>query len=69
MSEKSEEHGKTPTTEEKNEEKLDILNLPPRKDVHKEFKKGHVKWSKPFIRFLFVILLMLVVLAVYVYFV
>lgn len=42
---------------------LDILNLPPRKEVHGGKKgKTRVKISQPFLRFMFVIIILLIVL-------
>jgi len=49
---------------EKNEREIDILNLPPRKDVHHSKKsKTRMKLNSPVLRLIFVILLMIVVIA------
>ncbi|WP_099158390.1 hypothetical protein [Virgibacillus ndiopensis] len=48
-------------TEETRE--VDILNLPPRKEVHsKNNTRAHVKMSKPFMRLVLVIVIILAVL-------
>ncbi len=45
-------------------EKIDILNLPPRKEVHTERKgKINLKISRPLVRLLFVIILLLLIVA------
>lgn len=42
---------------------VDVLNLPPRKEVHSKNKqRTHIKMSKPLLRFLFVFILLLGVL-------
>jgi predicted DNA binding CopG/RHH family protein len=46
--------------------RIDVLNLPPRKEVHnKKNKRIKVKISSPLIRFIFVILLLSVLILVY----
>lgn len=52
---------------DKNEEKIDVLNLPPRKDVHSDDKRTQLKWSKPFLRLLSVVVILFLLLVVYVY--
>jgi len=48
------------TTEEK---MVNVLNLPPRKEIHSQKKnRTHLKISKPFLRLFFVLLLLLIVL-------
>lgn len=43
-------------------QKVDILNLPPRKEVHGNAKKRtNLKVSKPFIRLFFVIIILLII--------
>lgn len=43
--------------------KMDILNLPPRKEIHSNHKKRiHVKLSRPLFRFLSVIIILLVII-------
>lgn len=44
-------------------EEIDILNLPPRKEVHKNSGKSHFRFSKPLIRFLSVILVLIAIIA------
>lgn len=49
-------------------QEIDILNLPPRSEVHTEIGKARMKVSKPLIRFLFVLfLLTLITLLAYYY--
>ncbi|WP_067725411.1 hypothetical protein [Oceanobacillus damuensis] len=45
-------------TREKRE--VDILNLPPRKEIHAN-PRMHIKMSRPFFRFLFVLLLLIII--------
>ncbi|WP_096270485.1 hypothetical protein [Paucisalibacillus globulus] len=48
------------TTEEK---MVNVLNLPPRKEIHSQKKnRTHLKISKPFLRLFFVLFLLLIVL-------
>src|SRR5690625_4764243 len=43
--------------------KMDIMNLPPRKEIHSNHKKRiHVKLSRPLFRFLSVIIILLVII-------
>jgi len=43
--------------------KMDILNLPPRKEIHRNHKQRiHVKLSRPLFRFLSVIIILLVII-------
>ncbi|WP_188453831.1 hypothetical protein [Virgibacillus oceani] len=45
------------------EREVDILNLPPRKEVHsKKNTRTHLKMSRPFLRLVFVIVIILAVL-------
>ncbi len=44
-------------------EEIDILNLPPRREVHKNSGKSHIRFSKPLIRFLSVILVLIAIIA------
>jgi hypothetical protein len=44
---------------------INVLNLPPRKEVHGQKKKrAHIKLSKPFIRLAIVIVLVIIVLGI-----
>lgn len=48
---------------EAHKREVDVLNLPPRKEVHSKNKqRTHIKMSKPLLRFLFVFILLLGVL-------
>ncbi|MFD2045890.1 hypothetical protein ACFSTA_13130 [Ornithinibacillus salinisoli] len=51
-------HSPNRNTEEEKQDEIDILNLPPRKEIHKNKKSG-IQWkvSRPLIRFLFVSLI------------
>lgn len=52
-----------------NDEKIDVLNLPPRKTVHAHNKKGFkVRLSRPLIRLLSVSILILLVVAIVIYY-
>lgn len=42
--------------------KIDVLNLPPRKEVHSNHGRARLSISRPFLRFLFVILLIVLVI-------
>lgn len=42
--------------------KVDILNLPPRKEIHTNNKRAKLKLSKPFLRLVFISLLVMVIL-------
>ena len=56
----------TEKTREKkeNEREIDILNLPPRKEIHHSKKsKTRIKLNSPVLRLIFVIVLMMVVIA------
>lgn len=44
------------------QEDIDVLNLPPRKDVHKMKSRIHFKMSKAFLRFMFVVLIIVIIL-------
>ncbi|WP_026906581.1 hypothetical protein [Paucisalibacillus globulus] len=49
--------------EEYDEKTMDVLNLPPRKEVHSQKKnRTHVKLSRPFIRLIIVVVLLLTVI-------
>ncbi|WP_100010770.1 hypothetical protein [Lentibacillus sediminis] len=48
---------------QKNEQEIDVLNLPPRKEVHGQKNSTSLKVSRPLLRFLFVVVLLLVILA------
>ncbi|RLL48180.1 hypothetical protein D8M04_02585 [Oceanobacillus piezotolerans] len=48
--------------EEEPSREIDILNLPPRKEVHTNKAKAHLKLRTPFIRFLLVIVLLAAVI-------
>lgn len=48
-----------------NEQKIDILNLPPRKEVHnKKSKHIKIKFTRPYIRLVVVVLLIAVLFSV-----
>jgi hypothetical protein len=51
------EHHKEESTSE-NTKEIDVLNLPPRKEVHQNKKSVKLTWSKPFIRFAFILFLL-----------
>lgn len=42
--------------------KIDILNLPPRKEIHTNNKRAKLKLSKPFLRLIFISLLVIAIL-------
>jgi len=44
---------------QQNQKGIDILNLPPRKEVHTQKQRAHLKWSRPFSRFILVFLILL----------
>ena len=46
---------------------IDVLNLPPRKEVHTKNKRVKLKMSKPFLRFLFTIIIVLTGLGTAIY--
>jgi len=50
------------TTEQAATIEIDVLNLPPRKEIHDSKRRTHVKISAPFIRLLIVILIIVVVM-------
>lgn len=54
---------KSTTTEQANHREIDILNLPPRKEVHSGKKRTKLKISKPFKRLLVVMILLILLLA------
>lgn len=58
-----------PLKEERNmKEDIDVLNLPPRKDVHTMKSRTHLKMSKAFLRFIFVLLVLsIIVIGTYYY--
>lgn len=45
------------------EQEIDVLNLPPRKEVHGQQNSTTLKVSRPLLRFLFVVVLLLIILA------
>ncbi|MCM3738837.1 hypothetical protein M3210_01020 [Oceanobacillus luteolus] len=49
----NEKHEETIVLKEDNE--IDVLNLPPRKEIHTKNNRFRLKFSRPFIRFAFVI--------------
>ena len=66
------EGGKIPQPDEQTEQEraIDILNLPPRKEVHGNKKKNtHIKISVPLLRLLAVIVILLIIVigAYYIY--
>lgn len=49
--------------------KIDVLNLPPRKDVHRSHKsRVKLKFSKPFRRLMFVVLILIIMIIVVLYY-
>ena len=42
--------------------KVDLLNLPPRKEIHSVNNRSHFKISKALFRFLFIVLLLIIIL-------
>ncbi len=42
--------------------KIDILNLPPRKEIHTKNKRAKLKLSKPLLRLIFISLLVIAIL-------
>lgn len=47
---------------------IDILDLPPRREIHTDSKRAHIKINKPLLRFLFVLLLLtIIILGAYYY--
>ena len=56
-------------TDEEPRPKIDVLNLPPRKEVHRTQSKGfRIKFSKPFGRLLFAIIILLTIVIIILYF-
>jgi len=49
------------------QDKIDVLNLPPRNEVHQDKKRTHIKWSKPFGRFLLVVMVLVILLFIVYY--
>lgn len=54
-------------TERVSHREIDVLNLPPRKEVHGISKRTKLKVSKPFWRFVLISLLVIVILVVALY--
>ncbi|WP_085992006.1 hypothetical protein [Oceanobacillus senegalensis] len=50
-------------------EEPDVLNLPPRKEIHKSSNRTQIKVKKPFMRFLFVTLVLFTIILVTYYYV
>lgn len=46
---------------------IDVLNLPPRKEVHTTNKRPKIKLSRPFLRFLFTMIIVIVGLGTAIY--
>lgn len=46
---------------------IDVLNLPPRKEVHTKNKRTKIKLSKPLLRFLFTVIIVLAGLGTAIY--
>ncbi|AXI09368.1 hypothetical protein CV093_11300 [Oceanobacillus sp. 143] len=53
---------------ETDKREIDILNLPPRKEVHTTIERTKLRISKPFIRIIFVIIILIAILIVSYYF-
>lgn len=46
---------------------IDVLNLPPRKEVHTKSKRTKIKLSKPLLRFLFTVIIVIAGLGTAIY--
>ncbi|WP_080874345.1 hypothetical protein [Oceanobacillus timonensis] len=62
------EEDKHETTEHTKIE-VDILNLPPRNEVHKDNRKMRIKLNLPLLRFLFIVVLLLILAGVIIWFI
>ncbi|KKE79320.1 hypothetical protein NSA56_08130 [Oceanobacillus caeni] len=59
------ENEKESKEEDPQKAKIDVLNLPPRKEIHTNKGRTHFKFDKPFIRFITVIIFATIIVAVY----
>jgi len=47
---------------------IDILNLPPRNEVHKDNRKMRLKWNLSLLRFVFIVVILLALAGVFLWF-
>ncbi len=63
VNDKTKHHEEQEQRDENVYEDIDVLNLPPRKEIHSQKKSIlRVTFKRPFLRFLFVIILMTVII-------